>query len=143
MKNKMFSLVGILVITLVFGMTVVGCVMMQTLVASAHEREQERQGGIIRIQNHGLYHSRYMFFAIYKDSTNVTPEGIARGIRNGSHYDYFPKENGQYTIYYWHDAEITSSYIIFDPRLESTITSKNNRTISFNRGQVKEINIGY
>ena len=122
----------IVMLLMVLGLN--GCVLMEALAASA---AAQTENGRIRIQNNGFYHQVPMRFTIYKDSTQLAlSPGYVRVINDGTHFDYFPSEDGIYVIYYWDESRTgTVSH--------GNETSQSSKSISFSKGQVIEVNIGY
>jgi len=106
MTNKQ-KWVGMLIIILVFGMTMAGCVMMGAL---ADTSQGQRENGHIIVQNNGILIQRTIVCSIFKDGTNVTGRiaylgGMGRGasgfrLEPAKTVQYYPTEDGQYIFYF-------------------------------------------
>ena len=97
MKNKVFSLVGILAITLVFGLTVVGCATFEAMAASNEARQTDGKGGTVTVSNTDNS-SAYYVVGPGRDGTYSSRTSYC--ITSGFGKPFNVDNDGSYFVYY-------------------------------------------
>jgi len=162
MKNKYFSFMGILVITLVFGMTVVGCVSLTPEEKEARRVEREMQAAAIAAEREaqearriaegrgGIIVIQFEFLSGQGAAYSIHPKNSVHGSRepwnrpsqsygtSGGTRQYTAQQDGEYVIAY------RFTYSHTDPRHRDDRTDINawrERTVYMSGNNTVRINI--
>jgi len=101
MKNKVFSLVGILAITLVFGLTVVGCAMFEVVATDNQTQQPDGKGGKINVVNTTEHANGIRYFIVGPNSDGTyTSRSSIYDLTSRSIKPFYVYNDGSYLIYY-------------------------------------------
>ena len=99
MANK-FKWVGMFLMVLFLGMTVVGCAMFGAMAADNEAKQTDGKGGTIRVANTTTHATGHRYWVVGPSRDGTYTRATIYGVTSGSVRPYTVDNDGSYLIYY-------------------------------------------